>query len=67
MSNTFDINANVLSYYLATERVHAMFALNCTRKPDVCVFLLFIFTPLHSDGFSHTDKYNKYGIVHYIF
>ena len=67
LSNTFDINAKSLSQYLATEQRHAMFALNCTRKPDVWVFLLFIFNRLHSDGFSHTHKYNKYVIVHYIF
>ena len=26
-----------------------------------------MFNPLFSDGFSHTDRYNKNGIVHYIF
>ena len=26
-----------------------------------------MFNPLYSDGFSHTDSYNKDGIVHYIF
>ena len=33
----------------------------------VYYFLLFSHNPLYSDGFSHTDKYNKDWIVHYIF
>ena len=27
---------------------------------------ILVFSPLYSNGFSHTDRYNKAGIVHYI-
>ena len=29
--------------------------------------LTFFINPLYSDGFTHTDKCNKVGIVHYIY
>ena len=32
-----------------------------------CIYKNYDFDPLNSDGFSHTDKCNKDGIVHYIF
>ena len=34
---------------------------------SVLVILVFSISPLYSDGFSHTGKYNKDGFVYFIF
>ena len=38
--------------------------ISCLSFDDI---VFFVFNPLYSDVFSHTYKYNKDGIAHYIF
>ena len=38
-----------------------------TSVIDLAPSNLIIFNPLYSDGYSHTDTYNKDGIAHYTF
>ena len=43
-------------------------SLNVMFETLCLVFIVaFVFNSLYSDGMSHTDKYNKDGIAHYIF
>ena len=39
-----------------------MYMLNSAHV--MLVITLYVIDPLHSDKFSHTDKYNKDGVVH---